>query len=212
MKKLLVSTFLSLFAFTTASAEVGVNVGVSGQMGLFAASVTETEGTGETHDGSDHLAIGYGSIFVEKDLGDRITIGIDYVPESLDTETAESAKYDKTTTDSFSFICSTTAFSQANNDPPDEEFIQANLDARFIISVMRDLDEIMVRQMENGEDVSTERYKIFHETEGIGIYAMAEMTGFWIEILAVDITKRNRGATKTFQGTFFTNVWLMECR
>ncbi len=99
MKKLLVSTFLSLFAFTTASAEVGVNVGVSGQVGLFAASVTETEGTGETHDGSDHIAIGYGSIFVEKDLGDRITIGIDYVPESLDTETAESTKYDKTTTD-----------------------------------------------------------------------------------------------------------------
>ena len=99
MKKLLVSTFLSLFAFTTASAEVGVNVGVSGQLGLFAASVTETEGTGETHDGADHLAIGYGSIFLEKDLGDRITIGIDYVPESLDTETAESTKYDKTTTD-----------------------------------------------------------------------------------------------------------------
>ena len=99
MKKLLVSTFLSLFAFTTASAEVGVNVGVSGQLGLFAASVTETEGTGETHDGADHLAIGFGSIFVEKDLGDKITIGIDYVPESLDTETAESTKYDKTTTD-----------------------------------------------------------------------------------------------------------------
>ena len=120
--------------------------------------------------------------------------------------------YDKTTTDSFSFICSTTAFSQANNDPPDEEFIQANLDARFMISVMRDLGEIMVRRFENGEEVSTNMYKIFHETEGIGIYAMAEMTGFWIEILAVDITKENRGATKTFQGTFFTNVWLMECR
>jgi hypothetical protein len=105
MKKLLVSTFLSLFAFTAASAEVGVNVGVSGQIGLFAASATETDvgtrlttsGSDEKNNAADHIAIGYASIFVEKDLGDRITIGVDYVPDSLDSETSESIRYDATT-------------------------------------------------------------------------------------------------------------------
>ena len=108
MRKLLISMILSLFAFSTASAEVGVKVGVSGQLGLFAASATEkdkgTHGTttsdDETAKASEHLAIGYASIFVEKSLGDRLSVGIDYVPEGLDTETTETRKYDKTTTDS----------------------------------------------------------------------------------------------------------------
>ena len=33
---------------------------------------------------------GYGSIFFEKTLGEKLTLGLDYVPSSLDTETAET--------------------------------------------------------------------------------------------------------------------------
>ena len=55
MKKITIASFLAIFSFTTASAEVGLNVGISGQMGLFAASATEVDvGThGTTTDGNE---------------------------------------------------------------------------------------------------------------------------------------------------------------
>ena len=49
--------------------------------------------------GDEHGEAGFGSVFIEKTLGDRFAIGVDYVPSSLETETTESAKHDKTTTD-----------------------------------------------------------------------------------------------------------------
>ena len=87
---------------TTVSADIGVNVGVSGQMGVFVATAKETE-TGpsvtEKSNGSEHGAIGFASLFIEKTLGDRLAIGIDYVPSALETETTETTKQDKTTAD-----------------------------------------------------------------------------------------------------------------
>ena len=107
MKKLTIATFLAIFSFSTASAEVGMNVGISGQMGLFAASATEldkgTHGTttdgNETNRESDFIGLGYYSVFLEKEFGDRVFIGIDYVPDALETETNETVVDDKTTTD-----------------------------------------------------------------------------------------------------------------
>ena len=94
MKKILSTIFFGLFAFTQASAEVGVNVGISGNLGLFAASAKEVNA--KTYKGSEHGAAGWGSIFVEKTLGDRLAIGVDYVPTALETDQVETAKHDKT--------------------------------------------------------------------------------------------------------------------
>ena len=104
MRKILVTLILSLFTIGTASAEIGVNVGISGQLGLFAASATEkdtgshgtTTGDDETNSDSDFIGLGYASIFIEKELG-PLTIGVDYVPDALETETAEQTTTDKTT-------------------------------------------------------------------------------------------------------------------
>src|SRR5210317_80823 len=106
MKKIILTLFLGLFMFTTkASAELGINVGISGQLGLYAATATEfdegthgtTSGPDETNKESEFLALGYGSVFIEKTLGQYLLIGIDYVPSALETETNESIKNDKTT-------------------------------------------------------------------------------------------------------------------
>jgi len=67
-------------------------------MGLFTASGKEAEGT-ETHIDSESGEAAWGSIFIEKSLGDRFAIGVDYVPASLSTDTTESIRADKTTTD-----------------------------------------------------------------------------------------------------------------
>jgi len=95
MKKLLLTCVLSLFYVTSASADLGVNVGVSGQAGLFAASATESTGTTKKGNGTEHGSAGWGSVFVEGTLNDRFIVGIDYVPSALETDTTETAKDDK---------------------------------------------------------------------------------------------------------------------
>ena len=106
MKKLILAAVLAMFASATAYAGPGINIGVSGQLGLFAATATETDvGTNGTTTDSDEknsesefLGIGYASVFIEKTLG-RAFIGVDYVPSALESETSETARNDKTTTD-----------------------------------------------------------------------------------------------------------------
>ena len=95
MKKIIIGIALSLFTFTTASAELGVNVGISAATGLFGATGKEvqtdadgTEGT-QTQKRSEIMQASFGSIFIEKSFGDRFAIGIDIVPASLETEATE---------------------------------------------------------------------------------------------------------------------------
>ncbi len=98
MKKTILSALFAILYFASASAEVGVTVGVSGQVGLFAASGQETQ-TGEKtdkHTGSEHGEVGYGSVFLEAKF-DRVAVGVDFVPGALETETTESIRLDKTT-------------------------------------------------------------------------------------------------------------------
>ena len=95
MKKLLLTCVLSFFYVTSASADLGVNVGVSGQAGLFAASATESTGTTKKGNGTEHGSAGWGSVFLEATMNDRFIVGIDYVPAALETDTTETAKDDK---------------------------------------------------------------------------------------------------------------------
>ena len=101
MKKILLTTLLSVFYITSASADAGINIGVSGQMGLFSATAKETHtdttsSSSTTFKSSDTevAAVGYASVFIEKTLGDRLAIGIDYVPSALESDTVESTKTD----------------------------------------------------------------------------------------------------------------------
>ena len=109
MKKLIAIFFSIIFVHTSSNAEIGLNVGVSGQLGLFAASGSETTGGVATHkdDGSEYGAAGWGSIFIEKTLGDRLLVGIDYVPASLETDTVETSKMDMRTDDDSAVTAST---------------------------------------------------------------------------------------------------------
>lgn len=106
MKKIMLTSLLGLSMFISqASAELGINIGISGQMGIYAATATEfdegtngtTSGPDETNKDSEFLALGYGSVFIEKTLGDILFVGVDYVPSALETETKDSERNDKTT-------------------------------------------------------------------------------------------------------------------
>ena len=98
MKKLTLAILMLLGTFSISSAEIGVNIGVSGQMGVFHADGFEsdknTAGSSTEKSSGDATGVfGYGSIFIEKELG-RIAIGIDYVPKSFSTDRAENSRED----------------------------------------------------------------------------------------------------------------------
>jgi len=103
MKKLTIMIISGLYLFTTSAfSEVGVNIGVSGNMGLFGATAQETH-SGKTTSSitssdsdSEIAAVAYGSIFIEKELG-RFLIGFDYVPTPFESDTVETAKQDDQT-------------------------------------------------------------------------------------------------------------------
>ena len=104
MKKIIFSIFLMLCLGFNANAEKGVNAGVTllygafdvtGATEKFAANHSSGAGSARTvkHSAEGENAegeFGLASIFVEKTLGDRLAIGIDYVPMAADSETAEN--------------------------------------------------------------------------------------------------------------------------
>ena len=98
MKKIIITLFALFYSFS-ASAEVGVNVGISGQIGVFEATAHEKEGpSGAIEKSAEEdamAAFGYASIFVEKEFG-VITLGVDYVPTALESESNEEKRTDRT--------------------------------------------------------------------------------------------------------------------
>jgi hypothetical protein len=98
MRKIITLVLSSFFFVSLASAEIGVNVGISGSAGAFQATGTETEKDEKNKEDAVGAA-GWASIFIEKTLGERFAIGVDYVPSALESETSQTENRDKTTTD-----------------------------------------------------------------------------------------------------------------
>ena len=101
MKKTILAVFFSLFILTSANAEIGLNVGVSAQVGAMDTKGEETNSDGasftQTSDGEEHLFATAG-FFIEKDLsflpgglgeniGSRISIGFDNIAHDIDLGT-----------------------------------------------------------------------------------------------------------------------------
>ena len=95
MKKLTIAALMLLGSFSVASAGPGINLGVSGQIGVFEAKATESLNGNKRDTGEAVGAFGYSSIFIEKTLGDRVRIGYDYVPETLTSETIDEVRHDR---------------------------------------------------------------------------------------------------------------------
>ena len=100
MKKIIYAFFVSLIAIAPVSADIGVNIGVSAQAGLYAASATETDtGThGTTTDVDEKRSdsgfgeFGFASFFIEKTIGDRLFIGYDYSPTGHDVAAQDQVR------------------------------------------------------------------------------------------------------------------------
>ena len=130
MKKFLTIAAFMLFAFSNAQAE-RVKIGVTLKAGVFevdeaseifsgnhSSNTTSTTVTKKASDEGDEAVgeFGYGSIFVEAAVNDKLSIGIDYVPTALESETTENVQINTGATTSNSDDTSSTNKVQVDFD------------------------------------------------------------------------------------------------
>jgi len=101
MKKILLTFVFIIAQFNFASAEIGVNIGVSAQVGTAEASGSESENGTVTNSKNEEMLFGTGSFFIEKTLDflpgplARLSLGYDYVPHDIGTATATNIRFDQ---------------------------------------------------------------------------------------------------------------------
>ena len=102
MKKIILSLVSVMFLVSTASADLGVNVGITGSTALFVASGNEVQtdvgglqGT-QTESDTEIGAFSTGSFFIEKEIG-RFALGYDHTPDMFSTDTTETLQSDQRT-------------------------------------------------------------------------------------------------------------------
>ena len=129
MKKIILSLVSGLFLISTASADIGLNIGVTGTTALFVATGSESqtdadglEGT-TIQDDTEMGAGGFASIFIEKEFG-RFAIGYDHTPEVFSTDTAETLKNDQRTANSAAVTVSTNKV-QVDFDEMNQIYVKA---------------------------------------------------------------------------------------
>ena len=105
MKKITIAILMTLGIFTMVSADIGVKLGVSAQIGSMETSGQEKNSDGVTatqKSQTEEALFGTGGFFIEKDLaflpgrvgeiGSRIAIGFDNIVHDLDMGTASNAR------------------------------------------------------------------------------------------------------------------------
>ena len=102
MKKIILSLVSVMFLISTASADLGVNIGITGSTALFVASGNEVQtdadglqGT-QTDSETEIGAFSTGSFFIEKEIG-RFALGYDHTPDMFSTDTTETLQSDQRT-------------------------------------------------------------------------------------------------------------------
>lgn len=95
MKKFLTTLFVLSSFSSMVYAEMGVKIGISGNLGVFEAKAVETEDNDKGRQDDAMGVFGYGSIFAEKTLGSRFAVGIDYVPTAIESETVDEKRTDQ---------------------------------------------------------------------------------------------------------------------
>tara|TARA_B100000787_G_scaffold27530_1_gene18200 strand:- start:539 stop:1231 length:693 start_codon:yes stop_codon:yes gene_type:complete len=100
MKKITIAILATLFSYSIASAELGISIGVSGQVGTMEASGKEvsSDGTTETSPVRETL-FGTAGFFIEKDLKflpipivNRLSVGFSNISHDLDMGTADNIR------------------------------------------------------------------------------------------------------------------------
>ena len=95
MKKIIIAISALFFAINVASAQT-FKIGISGTGMEFDDAKGTEESKGRTVSETDSLAAAVGSIFVEANIMDIISVGIDYIPYTIEGETVTNTRRSNT--------------------------------------------------------------------------------------------------------------------
>tara|TARA_B100001063_G_scaffold236654_1_gene256687 strand:- start:701 stop:1414 length:714 start_codon:yes stop_codon:yes gene_type:complete len=198
MKKITILILMVFGFFTNANAFDGVkgfNLGVSLSAGLFEADGAKEEFKGahvggaspgnvskSSADNGDGAkgAFGIGSIFAEAQITDMFAVGVDYVPHTLGTDTAENQQTDKTSSDT-----STNRSNTVQVDFEDMTTVYAtmafpNVDGLYVKAGYMEVDVITNEKLGTGgsyANTSLDGYMVglgFNHDKGDGMFVRVE--------------------------------------
>ncbi len=132
MKKL-ITTLATLILLTSASYSFDrptLSIGGTSTAAYFEAAAHEVENSEKSQKEEGAALGGYVSVFGELTFADRLTIGIAYVPEDLETETVTTGRADKTTTATASTVTQTV---KAQLEDMTTAYIAINLTDNFYV-------------------------------------------------------------------------------
>ena len=86
MKRIIIALLFLSGTITNSFAEVGAKIGITAALGYFETSASEKEDS-ETSVSRDAEGLGaFGAIFLEKELTDVVSVGVEYTPTAFETE------------------------------------------------------------------------------------------------------------------------------
>ncbi|MDA9072034.1 hypothetical protein N9K29_05090 [Candidatus Pelagibacter sp.] len=169
MKKLTLAILMLLGSFSMASAELGINLGVSGKVGIFHGTGVETDTT-DTAQKYTENAVGaakYQSIFVEKTLGSRITVGYNYTPGTvLSSNTASNLNtHNEGTTDASQFNDTNTV--QVDLEKMSQIYVALNITENLYIKAGTGQIDVITNEV-MATDAVYGNFTVDHSVIGIG--------------------------------------------
>ena len=95
MKRLFIALLFLSGTITNSFAEVGAKIGITAALGYFETSAKEKEDS-ETSASRDAEGLGaFGAIFLEKELTDVVSVGVEYTPTAFETEESTHLQTDQ---------------------------------------------------------------------------------------------------------------------
>ena len=174
MNKIITILSLTLLSFMPAYA--GVNIGASMNAGVFHGSGQENE-NGEISTEDATGAAAYASVFVEAS-GERFAIGIDYVPQGLESETAENVRHQKS---GLQGLTATTNKVQVDFEDLTTLYVSLNVTENFYVKAgIVQVDVITKESLGTGSeygngDLDGTMYGVgYHSEFGNGMFARIE--------------------------------------
>ncbi|MFL2888874.1 MAG: outer membrane protein [Candidatus Pelagibacter sp.] len=95
MKRIIIALLFLSGTITNSFAEVGAKIGITAALGYFETSAKEKEDS-ETSASRDAEGLGaFGAIFLEKELTDVVSVGVEYTPTAFETEESTHLQTDQ---------------------------------------------------------------------------------------------------------------------
>ena len=166
MKKLTLAILMLLGSFSMASAELGINVGVSGNVGIFHATGVDTDITDT--DTRTENAVGaskYQAVFVEKTIGSRITVGFNYTPGTVLSSNTDSNLNTHNEGDSSSFNDTNTV--QVDLENMQQIYVALNITENLYVKAGTGTIDVITNEV-MATDAVYGNFSVDHSVIGIG--------------------------------------------